>query len=105
MDALNALRILSQRPRILSRRAQLPETLRVRWAAGDRRANCTQAHRAPRGGALWNGTVPWERGVPHDLESGARPRPYCFVHLQGPAAKARLLRPMLRSAGLPEALL
>ena len=83
MDAMNALKMLS-------RSRELPPPLRLVWAAGFRRPNCTQLNRVGRATTLWNGSVHWMGGVPHHGGAGlVKKRPYCFVHLQGPTAKAR----------------
>ena len=94
MDSITALRLLSRSSEAL------PEPLRVAWAAGHRRAECSHEAKATALLAT-NRSLVWEGGVPHRVPpDGGPPRPLCFVHLQGPAAKARLLAPMLRAAGV-----
>jgi hypothetical protein len=122
MEAIDAFRLLS-------RAGKLPEQLRVRWASGHRRASCTHAPKVEKLGlshasavkALGHATndnvpdtnasaatlahavhtgeraVPWRwaAGVPH-----VNGRPLCFLHLQGPQAKALLWTPLLTGAGL-----
>mmetsp|Transcript_51790 Transcript_51790/g.119030 ORF Transcript_51790/g.119030 Transcript_51790/m.119030 type:complete len:340 (-) Transcript_51790:224-1243(-) len=97
MDAISALRLMS-------RHGELPQTLRVRWAAGHKRRNC--AH-APKATALLSGnwSLRWVGKVPHRAEAGGSLQPLCFLHLQGPQAKERFLRPMLHAAGIPSSLI
>ena len=110
MDAVEAFRSLSRA------RAELPPVLRTHWAAGHRRDSCVHAPKIEKLGiadlrnALLNssrgaGSEPhlrWDSGVPR-LEPAAKP--LCFLHLQGPHAKQRLLMPMLAKVGLPPGLL
>jgi len=83
--------------RFLSRAAQLPPNLRVRWAAGHRRSYCTALPRLPLGHEVVSTWV-WRDGVPHSAAVGQPPKPLCFVHLQGPAAKQKMAQ-ILQLAG------
>ncbi|KAL1514799.1 hypothetical protein AB1Y20_003885 [Prymnesium parvum] len=98
MDSMNAFRLLS-------RRKELPENLRVRWSTGFRRGDCLQVNRVAQGSAVWNGSVMWLDGMPHHGLDIQKAQPYCYFHLQGPAAKDVLMRPMLLAAGLEPTML
>lgn len=93
MHSINALKLLS-------RGDHLPRSLRVVWGTGFKRQQCSQLNRVSKGSGGWNNSVEWQFGMPHQPSGRVALHPYCFVHLQGPAAKARLLRPMLQAAGV-----
>lgn len=105
MDAVNALRLLSHT-------SELPEALRVRWAAGCKRLDCADVPNARMYLGERNSSLRWQAQIPYEPELHARAasdpkqpaRPLCFVHLQGPQAKDQYTQSILESAGIPRQL-